>query len=242
MEGQTTRTLRPLLLEGVVIVVSIVLAFALDAWWDDVAERRQLRQQLGSVQAEVRGNRDLVLFQVDLMERMIDAGEALVEAMDSGASRGGAVSVPDTLAWLPLANPTLDASLGAIDALVGSGQLALIRDPALRSRLAGLRDRISDSVEEQEQALTVYYDHLYPRLIESGYRTSPVVRQSIFDYWADRVPGRPAQSFGMVEFPSDPALAETVGERLLLYGISVDEMRVLLTVLDDLEAAVTAIR
>jgi hypothetical protein len=233
---------RPLLAEGVVIVVSIVLAFALDAWWDDVAEGRQLRQQLGSVQAEVRGNRDLVLFQVDLMERMIGAGEALVEAMDSAASRGGEVSVPDTLAWLPLANPTLDASLGAIDALVGSGQLALIRDPTLRSRLAGLRDRIEDAVEEQEQALTVYYDHFYPRLIESGYRTSPVVSQSIFDYWVERVPGRPAQSFGMVEFPADPALAETLRERLLLYAISVEEMRALLTVLDDLEAAVAAIR
>ena len=90
MEGQPpTRTMRPLLLEGVVIVASIVLAFALDAGWDDMAEDRQLRQQLGSVQAEIRGNRDLVLFQVDLMERMIFAGEALVEAMDSGASVGG---------------------------------------------------------------------------------------------------------------------------------------------------------
>jgi len=64
-----------------VIVVSIILAFALDAWWEDLAEGRQLRQQLGRVQAEVRGNRDLVLFRVDLMERMIGAGEALVEAI-----------------------------------------------------------------------------------------------------------------------------------------------------------------
>ena len=241
MEGQPTRTVRPLLAEGVVIVVSIVLAFALDAWWDDLAERRQLRQQLGSVQAEVRGNRDLVLFQVDLMERMIAAGEALGVAMDSAAHSGGTVTVPDTLVWLPLNTPTLDASLGAIDALVASGQLALIPDPALRSRLAGLRDRIEDAVEEQEQALAVYYDHSYPRLIDAGYRTAPLL-QSILDFWADRVPGRPARSFGMVDFPADPVLAETLRERALLYTISVDEMRVLLTVLDDLEAGVAAIR
>ena len=224
------------------IVVSIVLAFALDAWWDDVAEGRQLRQQLGSVQEEVRGNRDLVLFQVDLMERIVGAGRELVEAMDSGASQGELVSVPDTLVWLSLNTPTLDASFGAIDALVSSGQLALIPDPALRSRLAGLRDKIEDAVEEQEQALTVYYDHSYPRLIESGYRTSPVLLESIFDYWTERVPGRPARSFGMVEFPTDPALAETLRERLLLYAMSIDEMRMLLTALDDLEAAVAAVR
>ena len=241
MEGQPTRTVRPLLVEGVVIVVSIVLAFALDAWWDDLAEGRQLRQQLGSVQAEVQGNRDLVRFQVDLMERMIDAGEALGVAMDSAAHSGGTVTVPDTLVWLSLNTPTLDASLGAIDALVASGQLALIPDPAHRSRLAGLRDRIEDAVEEQEQALAVYYDHSYPRLIDAGYRTAPVL-QSILDFWADRVPGRPARSFGMVGFPAEPVLAETLRERSLLYAISVDEMRVLLTVLDDLEAGVAAIR
>jgi hypothetical protein len=233
--------MRPLLVEGVVIVVSIVFAFALDAWWDDLAEGRQLRQQLGSVQAEVRGNRDLVLFQVDLMERMIDAGEALGGAMDSANHPSGTVTVPDTLVWLALNTPTLDASLGAIDALVASGQLALIHDPALRSRLAGLRDRIEDAVEEQVQALAVYHDHSYPRLIDGGYRTAPTL-QSVIDFWADRVPGRPARSFGTVDFPADPVLAETLRERTLLYTISVDEMRVLLTVLDDLEAGVAAIR
>jgi hypothetical protein len=149
--------------------------------------------------------------------------------------------VPDTLVWLALNTPTLDASLGAIDALVASGQLALIRDPALRSRLAGLRDRIEDAVEEQMQALAVYHDHSYPRLIDGGYRTAPTL-QSVLDFWADRVPGRPARSFGMVNFPADAVLAETLRERALLYTISVDEMRVLLTVLDDLEAGVAAIR
>ena len=56
LEGQTARSARPLLVEIVVIVVSIVLAFGLDAWWDGIAEGRQLREQLGSVEAEVRGN------------------------------------------------------------------------------------------------------------------------------------------------------------------------------------------
>jgi len=242
LEGQTARSARPLLVEGVVIVVSIVLAFGLDAWWDALAEGRQLREQLGSVEAEVGGNRDLVLFQIDYMERMIGAGAALVAAIDSAASVGGVVTVPDTLAWIPLANPTLDASLGAIDALVASGQLALVRDPEIRTLLAGLRDRIEDAVEEQEQALTVYYDHFFPRLVEAGYRTPAVVDESLFDYWAERTAGRPTRSFGMVEFPADPSLAETMGERLRLYAISVDEMRELLAVLDDLEEAVTAVR
>ena len=99
-----------------------------------------------------------------------------------------------------------------------------------------------DAVEEQEQALTVYYDLFYPRLVETGYRTPAVVSESVLDYWAARTAGRPTRSFGMVEFPADPSLAETLGERLRLYAISVGEMRELLAVLDDLEEAVTALR
>jgi len=230
------------LVEGAVILVSIVLAFGLDAWWDSLAEGRQMREQLGSVEAEVRENRDLVLFQVDLMERIVGASKVLVAAMDSAGPSAREIIIPDSIAWLPLNNPTLDASLGAIDALVASGQLAQIGDPEVRTLLAGLRDRFEDAVEEQEQALTVFYDHLFPRLIEEGYRTSTVVEQSIFDFWAERTPGRPVRSFGMVQFPVDPSLPEMLGERLRLYAISVDEMRGLLVVLDDLEQAVVRIR
>jgi hypothetical protein len=242
LEGKTSSSRRSLFVEGAVILVSIVLAFGLDAWWDSLAEGRQMREQLGSVEAEVRENRELVLFQVDLMERIIGASTALVAALDSAGPSARTITIPDSMAWLPLNTPTLDASLGAIDALVASGQLAQIRDPEVRTRLAGLRDRIEDAVEEQDQAVTVFYDHLYPRLVDQGYRTSSVIEESIFDFWAERIPGRPVRSFGTVECPVDPSLAELLGERRRLYRISVDEMRDLLVVLDDLEQAVVRIR
>lgn len=43
---------RDLGLEGVVIVVSILLAFALDAWWDSRGQRREEIQVLENLRAD----------------------------------------------------------------------------------------------------------------------------------------------------------------------------------------------
>lgn len=45
-------------LEGAVIVGSILLAFALDAWWDERSRRGELRSQLDAVVAEMESTRE----------------------------------------------------------------------------------------------------------------------------------------------------------------------------------------
>ena len=45
-----------LLLEGFVIVVSILLAFAIDAWWDDRQEAEEARLQVERVVVELEAN------------------------------------------------------------------------------------------------------------------------------------------------------------------------------------------
>ena len=73
--------------EGLVIVISILLAFALDAWWDDAADRRDLRQDLIGVSEEIRVNQGRIDFQVDLMERTVAGGDSLLAAF-SAAEEG----------------------------------------------------------------------------------------------------------------------------------------------------------
>ena len=58
MTGQNRRT--SLALEGMVIVVSILLAFALDAWWEDAQLEREVYQELESVGRELRRNQELL--------------------------------------------------------------------------------------------------------------------------------------------------------------------------------------
>lgn len=56
-----------LLVEGIVIVASILLAFAIDAWWDDRQERQAERRQLLSIAAELESNGARLQEKLDLL-------------------------------------------------------------------------------------------------------------------------------------------------------------------------------
>ena len=51
---------RRLLVEGFVIVVSILLAFAIDAWWDERQEEAAARQQVARVVSELQANIEIL--------------------------------------------------------------------------------------------------------------------------------------------------------------------------------------
>jgi len=82
----------------VVVVVSILVAFLLDAWWGDREWRHQLDQELASVGREVDSNRALIGYEVNSLERHVAAGEAVIHLPD-GASSTELALIPDTLAW-----------------------------------------------------------------------------------------------------------------------------------------------
>ena len=51
---------RLLFAEGLAIVVSILLAFAIDAWWEDRSDRQQLNNGLVNLQTELRSNIEMI--------------------------------------------------------------------------------------------------------------------------------------------------------------------------------------
>lgn len=211
------------LVEGVVIVVSILLAFGIDAWWDRAVERREVQEELENVYAEFESNLSSVDYQIHLLERVRVASEHVADEIRE--SSGGALSLPDSLVWLVSIFPTIDPSLGAVDALVNSGRLAAIEDPALRSVLAGLRGRFDDAIEGQLTAKDLYFEQLYPQVDESvpmdGWDWIGI------DFFSKRRIGEPLPHRGHLAFPTDSAVAHAIVFRSYLYGIVIDELTVL---------------
>jgi hypothetical protein len=220
--------------EGVVIVGSILLAFGIEAWWDGVQEEEKVRQDLLGVAQEIAENRERVLWQVDLMERIAVGGAAMAEMMESDRE-STMTDLPDTLAWLVMSTgPTLDASSGALDALITSGRLASVDDLELRRRLSGLGDRIGDALENQFRVVELFDREMRPATYDYFDNTSVNDVGAAFWIQEERVPGRALVHRAHVEFPNSLSIRNLVRFRNLNMGSAVNEMRTVLQELDDL--------
>ena len=74
MTGGARERFARLLVEGLVIVASILAAFALDRWWESVRARREEQQVLQGLDAEFRTARDQLETSLALHERILRSG------------------------------------------------------------------------------------------------------------------------------------------------------------------------
>ncbi len=159
-----THRLGSLAAEGLMVLLGVLGAFVLEGLRDDRELAREVRQDLGSIEDELRRNRVGVAVEIGTLGRVVAGGEALIHQMES-ARDGSVLVVPDTLLFLGTYwHPTYNASLGAVEALLASGRLSEIADPNLRLGLAGLNEVVADALEEEEFARAVSVESLGPVL------------------------------------------------------------------------------
>jgi len=143
---------------------------------------------------------------LDLMSRVVSAGDALLAEMDA-APDSRTLVVADTIAWFVFLgiSPTLDASLGGIEALIASGRLSAVRSRELRTRLAGLEGEIRDATEEQYINRDLEHDRMLP-LLDPLFDRAPLfdVARGFFD---ERIPGVPSTEPAPSAFPTRSSCA-----------------------------------
>jgi hypothetical protein len=227
-----------LLLEGVVVVASILIAFVLDAWWDERGLQSELHQELASVTRELKENRERVVFEIDALDRHVEAGETVAELLgERGTSE--LVPVPDTLAWfVTLWSPTLDVSSGALNALIASGRLAQIRNDGVRLGLAGLAGQVEDAVGDELLAQVILTEQVFPAVSrDADLSTVYVIDKEYFGH--ERQPGRAAPTRDtFVMFPRSLEARNAILNRTSFLGSARAEMRGLLVELDNLIAMI----
>jgi hypothetical protein len=231
-----------LLVEGLVILVSILAAFFLEGWRDDRELNREVVQELSNVQRELERNRDLVTAQVAALSRVISATRSVLALLDA-SSGATAVQVQDTLVYLSTGwSPSLDPSLGALEALITSGRLSQIDDPELRLQLAGVRDLLSDAMEEEATAREISLAQLFPLVrSELDFSATIRVRTEFFESQnalglspQERARGRAFPSYRAVDYPNSAAIRNTLVLKLAWLGAGVSDYSQVLQYIDDL--------
>jgi hypothetical protein len=172
MTGNEKIPWRRLSVEAAAIVGSILLAFAIDAWWEERQERRAEEGILDTLQKEFSANYDLLdewkerctafcgaergSNQVyEMIEQALAAGITTIEVLDSQL---------DEL----VGAGTFEAETPVLDGLIQSGQLAIVQDQRVSSAIAIWDRFLRDSVELQVRARQNIDRYLIPALIERG--------------------------------------------------------------------------
>ena len=170
------------LIESFVIVVSILFAFGIDAWWEERQDRRDEAEILAGLEREFIDYRASLLSAMDRHATMMTAMSELLRAMETGAWTSTDITI-DQAIGRSLYPPTTELGGGVRDALVQAGRLELINDRVLREKLAlwpGIYFEVLD--DETFSRNMVFNDHI-PYLTAQGYDLS-----GLFDFVAAEWP------------------------------------------------------
>ena len=228
-EPTTLSRWKSLAVEGLVIVASILLAFAIDAWWDQKREIRDAQDQTARVVAELRANINLLQGQDENLGQSTEAARQLLRLMGPDVEPISTEEV-GSLVFRLFGQRTLSLSTSATQNFLSSGQLTEGPWIDVRLSLAALESRVqvveNNSLELRE---------LRPALVDvmsNAVSGLDVVREH--PVMAEYAPSR---------FKSDPValMADMKFESLVsTYSIRMELNRTSIQELLDLHVAVVA--
>lgn len=153
--------------EGVVIVGSILLAFGIDAFWDEWQGRRQERALLRGLADEFENNRGSLDYLIALHERIDSAAIGILDLI-ADASDGQLVLVPDSMLAMVAVGGTYQPPQGVLQSAISSGDLSLIRGRDVQVALSEWPREVEEAVEEEERELEFVNATLVPFLAGSA--------------------------------------------------------------------------
>lgn len=135
--------------EAVAIVLSILVAFGIDAGWDEWQDRQEEVELLAALRSEFEVNRGLVREVIDVHERSMADIEL---AARLGPADYDTMSVETaSRIVLAFANPwTFDPALGTTETLIGSGRIGLIRNREIAEMLTTFVNFVEDAEEDAD--------------------------------------------------------------------------------------------
>jgi hypothetical protein len=153
--------------EGVVIVASILFAFAIDAWWAERQDRQMERDDLARLHTEFIWNRDQIGIAGDPTRRAT-ASKELYELVLGHLGHDEPLVVERVMVRRVTGTPTFDAVTPVLEGLITSGRLDNIRNREVLSAITYWQ-RMLKQVEETEMGARVLVDsHLIPALVQRG--------------------------------------------------------------------------
>ncbi len=167
MSGELQRGTRwrRFLAEGVVIVGSILLAFAIQAWWDSKGEANQSSALIAALSEDFKAA-DLRLTEVlAAHERAYLSAERLLSYAEAGGvPADDRAKVDSVFSRLFYSMDKFNPPMGTVETILSSGRLDLFDDAELVRELTRWTSAIDDYKEWEAAGSDHFYSVLYPYL------------------------------------------------------------------------------
>lgn len=152
-----------ILAEGAIIVVSILLAFWIDAWWQEQVEKRESAALVRGLQADFTASQQHLREWTAGNERVLRAVREFLMAVRKTPLND---ELEVRLEWLVAAvsAPTFDPTDTSLRTAVATGQIELITDQELRNSLAVWRQQLEDTQEDELLIREIVANQLIPIL------------------------------------------------------------------------------
>lgn len=224
--------------EAVTITLSILVAFAIDAWWERAQEAASDRDHMESVLRELQTTANLLDDAIRLHRLSQEQALNVLELTSSGAREAVQVDSLDSLLFGLWSSYQINPPTGALEAAVLSGTVARLEDATLRDQLLGWDSLLEDLLEEEDNGFRNATSFLREFLPDRMSMRGPVsaYRESV----SGEAVGERQEDLPATRYPSD--LAELLRDRgfenqiLLLWAFaraSEDEARAFRMVVDD---------
>ncbi|HSM03478.1 MAG TPA: hypothetical protein VK858_02605 [Longimicrobiales bacterium] len=149
------------------IVVSILLAFGIDAGWGRYQDREDEREAIAQLRVDFEANAARLDTIRGMHEAALDAAyEFLARAGMGGEPRSEASTAE--VVYTSLRAWSYDPVLGGINSLVQSGRLGLLRNDSLRVAVAGWPDIVEDLSGDELMEHRNTFEEWAPHLVSEG--------------------------------------------------------------------------
>lgn len=157
-------------IEAIVIVGSILLAFAIDAWWEERVNRKEERVALSGLHTEFQNSTT----RLGTSSTRLASATEIYNLFQSHQDQDLPLSISNTLIVSMLGVPTFDKVTPVLDGLIQSGNLRLIQNQEVLSSLAVWQRDLIQLSESQQNSRRATYEVLIPALSARGNLGKPL--------------------------------------------------------------------
>ncbi len=154
--------------EAAAIVASILLAFAIDAWWEQRQQRDEAKDQLAAILVDMQTAEEYVQWYRKVSLARQESVGRLMVAASSASDRPADESLDEMLSHFNWPTETNIMPEGSVEALILSGNLSLIESEVLRRKLSGWSSFLSYLREIIRQDYLFNSDVWLPYLQKNG--------------------------------------------------------------------------